>query len=107
PQNFVCVAPEATVFPSLGVENREGGGAADEPHFSWRWKAAGGHAESQRRPGEREHRVGHCNIDMTTLPALIARTQRQQNIDHSRKTAARYVGREHRRHDTMAGWSGL
>ena len=66
-----------------------------------------------------EHRGGARGVPVSEMsqsvdktygegsPALIARTQRQQNIDHGRKTAARYVGRQHRRHDRIAGWSRL
>ena len=81
--------------------------AADEPHFARRRKAPGRRAERQRRPGEGEHRVGHGDVDMAALPALVALAQRQQNIDHRRKAAAGDVGGQHRRHHRTVGRPGL
>src|SRR5215475_10773790 len=63
---------QLAVFGSINLITRR---AAYEPHLSWLWKSAGCGAKRQRCPRKGEHRIGHCYVDATALPAPVARAQ--------------------------------
>jgi hypothetical protein len=70
-------------------------------------KCSGRVARRERVPGEGEHRVGHGDVEMAALPALVALAQRQQNVHHRRQRAAGDVGDQRRRHHRPVGRPGI
>src|SRR5262249_10609924 len=92
---FLLEGPARDQLAVLGRIDLIARRAPDEPHLSRLWKPTRRGTNRQCRPGEGEHRIGHCYIDTAALPALVARTQGKQNVDHRGKTASGNIGREH------------